>query len=310
MEQYRDLYKNTKGRSDSMYIYCLYECSQEMIKSHVKKQLDIIDRVADPFKRKLFSSRYFSIKGMLEENTDDHVYNCVLFIGDCISQHQLTDFNKSLLKRFDHQSISFVYDDHFDLDYLEDLIFNNKPYNIYRIDNNRIDYLHVTRTKKIKASEKESKSLDIKEFVDSTLPPNEKYLLFGISAKLKNYTDDRAYTIINKHIKDDDFISIIVQMDQEDLLINLIKDLMMMNDSKQIQKIIFKNDIPVKIKNAQLEKLYIEQKLFDKFIDNIKKNKLDINFKIIVIDPRIKSFILGNENTLEQYGGVLGVAYY
>lgn len=310
MEQYRDLYKNTKGRTDSMYIYCLYECPQEMLKNHVKKQLDIIDRVADSFKRKLFSSRYYLINSMLEENSDDHIYNCVLFIGDNLSQHQLTNFNKSLLKRFDHQSISFVYDDHFDLDYLEDLIYNDKPYNIYRIDNNRIDYLHVTRTKKIKTSEKESKSLDIKEFVDLTLPPNEKYLLFGISAKLKNFTDDRAYTIINKHIKDDDFINIIKQIDQEDLLINLIKDLMMINDAKQNQKIIFKNAIPLKIKNAQLEKLYIEHKLFDKFIDNIKKNKLDVNFKIIVIDPRIKSFILGNENILEQYGGVLGVAYY
>jgi hypothetical protein len=310
MEQFKDLYKDSKGRTDSMYVYCLYECSQEMLKNHVKKQLDIIDRVSDPFKRKLFSSRYFLIRSMLEENMDDHNYNCVLFIGDTLSQHQLTNFNKSLLKKFDHQSISFVYDDHFDLEYLEDLIFNNVPYNIYRIDNNRIDYLHVTKTKKIKISEKESKSLDIKEFVDSTLPPNERYLLFGVSAKLKNFTDDRAYTIINHHIKDDDFINIIMQMDQEDLLINLSNDLMIINDSKQKQKIIFKNDIPVKIKNAQLEKLYIEHTLFDKFINNIKKNNLDVNFKIIIIDPRIKSFVQGNENTLEQYGGVLGVAYY
>jgi len=310
MELFREKYETAKGRNDSMYIYVLYECPQEKIKDHVSKQLDIIDRITDAFKKKLFSSRYFLIKNMLEQNSDDFIYNCILFIDDNLNKHLLTKSNMELLKRFDHQSITFVYDDHFKLDFIEDLLFNNNPYNIYRINNNKIDYIHMTRTKKVVISSKESKPLDIKEFVNETIPSNKKYLLYGISSKLKDHTDDRAYSIINGYIKDDELVKLIDKIDQEDILISFERDLNMLNDPKQSHKIILKNNLTEKIKNSQLEKLYIDSKMHTKFMENMKKNKLDLTFKIIIINASIKSFVENRENLLNQYGGVIGISYY
>jgi hypothetical protein len=310
MDFFTEKYKNTKGKTDSMYIYILYECSQEKIKDHVKKQTEVLDRVNDLHKKRLFMSRYHLLRNMIEQNEDDYVYNDIIFLGDELNSHNLTKSNRDMLKKFNHQNISFVYDDHFKLDYLDDLLFNNNYCHVYKVNNNKIDYIHITRTKKIVVSSKESKPLDIKGFIDSTLSPNNKYIIHGVSNKLKDLKDSRAYTIINRLIKDDELMNMVEKIDQENMLLALCDDLLMLNDSKHMHKVLFKKEIPNKIKNSQVQKLYIDSKLSNKFLANMKKNGLDINFKIITIDSSIKSFIEGRERTLYQYDGVVGIAYY
>lgn len=310
MDLFKEKYRDEKGRTDSMYVYVLYGCSQEKIREHVKKQLEIIERVSDAHKRKLFSSRYFLIRDMIEQNPDEHVYDCVMFVGDDIHTHQLTRANKELLRRFEHQSITFVYDNHYKLDFVEDLLFNADPYHVYRVNNNRIDYIQITKTKKVVVDSKESKPLDIQEFINQTLPSNTRYIVYGISSKFKDLEDPKAYAVINKHIKDDELIEMTDRIDQEDILTAFDADLSMMRDPKQLHKVLFKKDIPGKIKNSQLEKLYIDSKMRDKFLENMKKNQLDMNFKLITINTSIKSFVDGRERMIDMYAGVVGIAYY
>lgn len=310
MEYFREKYKNVKGKSDSMYIYILYRCPQEKITEHIKKQLDVLERVNDVHKRKMFTSRYHLLKNMVEQNSDEHIYDNIIFIGDEMDTHDMTESQKSILKKFNHQSISFVYDNHFKLDYVEDLLFNNNHCHVYKVNNNKIDYIHITRTKKVIVNSKESKPLNIKEFIDSTLPTNTKYIIHGVSSKLKDLTDTRAYTVINRSVRDDELLDMINKIDQENILISLKNDLTMMNDSKQMHKVVFKKEIPIKIKNLQLQKLYIDSKLAEKFLSNMKKNGLDVNFKLIMIDSLIKSFVEGQERILANYDGVVGITYY
>lgn len=314
MEIYRDKYENIKGKTDSLYIYVLYECTQDEIKNHIKKQLESIKRVADSYKRKTYSSRYFVLREFIEQNAEqndeNHIYNCVLFISDKVDEHLLTDDNKRILNQYNHKNISYKYGDKFDLEYLDDLIFNDNPYHMFRVNNNKIDYLCLTKTKKVIIDSKDSKSLDIMEFVNMVLPTDAKYIIYGISSKLKEIKDDRAYVVINGLIKDDDLIEMIERINQEDILIELAKDLLMISDIKQMQKITFKKEITSKIKNSQLQKIYIDVKLVDKFLSNIKLNGYEVNFKINVIDTSIKSFVNDMERILDQYDGVVGVTYY
>jgi hypothetical protein len=310
MDFFKDKYKNIVGKNDSMYIYVLYECGQEKIKEHIKKQLDVLERVNDSHKRKLFMSRFHLLKNMIELNSDDHVYNNIIFLADDINTHDMTQAQKILLKKFSHNNISYVYDSYFKLDYLEDLLFNKTPYNVYKVNNNKIDYVHITKTKKVVISSKESKPLDIKGFIDSTLPSNTKYIIHGVSSKLKDLVDSRAYTVINKLVRDDELLIMVDKIDQENILASLKDDLAMLHDSKQMHKVLFKKEIPTKIKNGQLQKLYIDSKLSDKFLENMKKNGLDVNFKLVLIDSSIKSFTEGLEKTLDLYQGVVGIAYY
>jgi len=309
---YKTLYNNIKGKSNSMYVYVLYECTQDLIKDHIKKQFEIVNRSNDSFKRSLLSSRYFGLKSLVESNKDDHVYNCVIFVGTNTTEHPLTNFNKQILKRFDHQRISYSYDDHFDLNFLEDLIFNDDPYHMFRVNSNRIDYIQLTKYKKISIKTKESKSLDIEEFINESLSSTARYVICGVSTKItKNiYDDHRVYAVINKTVKDSEFIDLIDQINQQQILDSLVDDLTMMSDIKTLHRIIFKKDITTCIRNAQLQTLYINIKLVDKILDSMKKANVPITFKMCIIDPSIKSFNDEQEKILDQYAGVVGVTYY
>lgn len=309
MNIYREKYKDIQGKTNSMYLYILYECTQEKILEHIKRQIEIINRINDHFKRHLYLSRYYIFREFIETNSYEHIYNSVLFINDDINEHLLSNENKDLLKRFNHSDISFSNDNHFDLNYLEDLIFNDHAYHLFRIINNKIDYLHLTKTKKVIVQSKETKSLNIMEFINSFLPANTKYIIYGVSSKLKTIDDDRAYTIINKLIKDSELIDIIERIDQEDILSELYSDLEMLNNSK-CNRLIFKKDLITKIRDSAIQKIYIDSKLIDKFNENMMKLGLNINFRIIKIDQSTKSFIENREKILDQYDGVLGITYY
>lgn len=312
MQEYKDKYAQKKGKSDSMYCYVLYMCPRDQIMEHIKKQIEYVNRITDVYKCKLFSSRYYLFKEQIESMAlkDDEMINMVFLIDDQVYAHDLTEQNMQILKKYAHHAISFKYDDHFDLEYLEDLLFNDTPYNVYKIMNNKVDFIQMTRTKKQTMETKESKSLDLMEFINQTLPQGGKYLLTGISGKLKGFQDPRAYCMINKELRMQDLMDMIDQIDQEDNLIAFDIDLAMMHDPKQSHKVVFKKELNEKIVNGQLAKLYIEEKMHKKFIENTKKNNIDMNFKIIVIDTRLKSFIEGREKRIEQYGGVCGIGYY
>ncbi len=312
MEQFKEKYRHIKGKIDSLYVYVLYACSQNTIQEHIKKQLEYIDKVNDSYKRKLFSSRYFLLRDTLtnQNNPENHNYNNIIFVGDDINIYHLEDSQIQLLKKYNHQLITYKYDDHFDLDFLEDLILNDSPYHMYRINNNKIDYLQLTRTKKNTIQSKESKNLDVTEFISNTLPVNEMCIICGLSGKLKGLIDQRVYGILEKQLKDDEIMLLIDRIDQENILKQLSDDLLMIHDSKQTHKVIFKNHIQDKIKNGQLSKLYIDTSIHQRFVENMKKINQDINFKIIVINTKIKSFVDLREHTLDQYGGVIGISYY
>lgn len=309
MEQY-NRYREITGKKDSLYMYVLYNCTYQEIKDHIHKQLDTIDKVPDGYKRKLFSSRYFLFKEFLNDYNDDHIFNCTLFIDDNIDSYQLDQSVQKLLRKYDNRHITYRCDDRYDLQFLEDLLTNDDPYHVFRINGNKIDYVQMTKTKKYVVESKESKQLDLTEFITDNLPPNKKCILYGVSSKLKNFNDDRTYDIITKNLKDEEVIELIDRVDQEDILIALDKDLEMLHDDKQMHKVVFKKTIQEKIQYAQLEKLYIRSDMYDKFMSNMNRLELDTNFKIIQIDLKIESFIEDREKKILQYGGVVGITYY
>lgn len=331
----KDKYGKITGKTDSMYVYVLYECPKSEIISHIQNQLKIIDRITDGFKRKLFSARYYLLRDMInntveqngqnktkiknddtndngDNNDKEYIFNNLIFISDTLASYELEESWYNLLKDYSHSHISYKYSDHYDIDFLIDLLENRTPYHIIKINNNCIEYIQITRTKKKLVQTYESKTLIIEDFIKEHITSKtiSKYIIYGVSSKLKGFTDPKCYQIINKSLKDEEVIEMIDQMDQDDILDQFDKDLEMISDSRQMNKIIFKKEIKQKIELGQIEKLYISDKIYDKFIENLKKFNLDINFKLIKIDTNIKSFIESREKKINNYDGVVGVAYY
>ncbi len=310
MDQFKSKYGKVTGRTDSLYIYVLYECSKSELLTHIQSQLKIIDRVADAFKRKLFSSRYYLLRDMVNNTLEEEcVYNTVIFISDTLESYNLEKTCQTLLKAYSHSHISYKYSDRFDLEFLEDLIFNETPYHIVKLNNNLIEYHQITKTKKRLVGSSESKTLNIDDFIEEQIKTN-RYVMYGVSSKLKGFVDQKCYQIINKFLKDEEVIELISQMDQDDILDIFDKELEMMTDLKQMHKVLFKKEIKEKIEMGQVEKLYLSDKVYDKFLDNMKKLNIEINFKLIKIDTSIKSFTDGREKKINNYDGVIGIAYY
>lgn len=245
---FNEKYRDVRGKTNSMYTYVLYRCTQNNLKEHIKKQINALNRISDIFKKQLFVSRYGSIQEFAEQYPGDYVYNSVLFVGQTIDQYLLTQDNINALKMFDHQKISYVYGDSFNIPYIEDLLFNISPYHMFQVNNNKIDYIYLTKTKKNIMNSKESKTLDIIGFVKSVLPMNSRYCIYGVSSKLRNNDNlssyPLAYAVIPRHMRDDELIMLCDRIDQEDLLTELTRDLDMMIDMRYTHKIVF---TPLKI---------------------------------------------------------------
>lgn len=320
MDLFNTKYKNIIGKTDSLYIYILYNCHYTEIHEHIKKQQNNIKRIADPYKKKLFSSRYQVFRELIENDiiineTEDFKYNSIIFIGnnDYINIYDLTDTNIFILRKYNHRTITFVNNNYYDLIYLEDLIFNDDPYHIYKFDNNKIEYIHMTRTKRMIVNDKQLKhAADAQNFISATLQLNKhtKYVIINISTKYKLTIPDEHACIIKQHMSDNEIMEMMDKIDQEIILEKFEIDLTMMHNPKYQNRLVFKKDILLKIKNAQLEKLYIEKLLYVKFVDNMKKQGLDINCKIIIIDTKLKSFVENRETKINIYDGVVGVTYY
>lgn len=315
MEKFTDMkmyekYKNIKGKTDSMYVYVLFNCDHTEIMNHIKKQSDILERVNDSYKRKLFQSRYFLLREMIEASDVTEIFNCVIFLGDILERHELSKENLGLLNKFKHQKITFTYDSSFNLEFLEDLLFNNDPCHLFRVDNNKVEYIQMTKTKKIIVRSKESKLLDLKAFIDENISSKTRYILCGISSKLNDIKDTRSYGVINGFIKDNEIDGFVRRMYQEELIKLLKEDLTLMQNQKTLHRIVFKQDLTKIIRESKLQKLYIDSTLKNKFLSNMEKSDLIVDFKLISLDKNIKSFSENDEKILDSYSGIVGVTYY
>lgn len=294
MDYYRSKYQSIVGKCESLYVYVLHDCSKKQLIEHIAEQQKILKRLNDGYKQKLYSSRYNLFQNKIEDEEMQKIvkYNHIFFIGETIETYELSKQNIKLLKSFKHKTIDFVYGNTYDLDFLNDLIFNEKPYHIFQLNNN-FSYIQMTKHKKNIV--KESKNTEIKSFIESC-NCDDNYIIHGSNPKLKSYQDKNALFISSSILKDDQIFTMIDKIINDRLLIEFETDLSMLHNDKKMHRILFKKDIEEDCENYQIEKIYINNSINDE----LKKQISSINCKIIII----------NSTTLEKYGNIIGVTYY
>jgi len=246
-------------------------------------------------------------------NTDLTVYITKWsFLADRLESYQLSQKHIALLTSFCVQPITFRYGSKFDLDFLFDLVSNTKTFDTFRIHNNKIDHILISKTKKRTMVSLESKELDLHSFIHSQLShPTNKYVLFGVSSKLKNYSDPQAYVVIHRNLKDAEIFDMVDVIEKEAVLDALDNDLEMLKLDKKMHRVCFKNEIKDKIAMANLEKLYVSDKVYDKMMANMARMGMDHSgFKVIRIDTTVSSFIENREKRILIYDGVVGITFY
>lgn len=320
MDNFKTKYESVVGKFESLYVYVLFDCSLNQIIEHIKDQKNILKRMKDIYKQKLYISRYTSLLEYIEnldkelndkqnKSTSNQIrkYNNIFFVGETIEHYDLTKLNIKLLKQCKHKNIDYVYGDKFNLDFLNDLINNDKFYHVFQCDNKYNHYYQITKHKKNIIIEKSSIN-DIKLFINKCIDNvenfdiNDKYIIHGNNQKLKTYQDKKALIISSFHLKDNDIIEMIDKIKNDLLIDEFLNDLEMINDNKKMHRIIFKKDIYEDFFDYQIEKIYVNKQSYyditknDELFDKIKNSSCHI----IEIDS----------DKLSQYGNIVGVTYY
>jgi hypothetical protein len=306
INEIKERHGSITGKKDSMYMYILFKCTKNQIIEHISKQLKILERIADLYKKNLFCSKYHMLRDNIDLIETDEPINQLILIENNVTTYQLKKEWIALLSTYHHQPITYQYDDHFDMKYLEDLFECNTPYQIFRVDGDYVEHQHLTLSKKRIVVKESLKNQTIGDFVKKQIM-HQRYFMYGQSSKLKGFADPLAYQIIPNMLKDEEMISILQRIEQEDILDSLEEDLKLLD---RTERVVFKKEIQKAITNGMLEKLYIDKKILDRFMENMKRSNQTISFKLIPIDTTIKSLTKDREQRILLYDGVAGILYY
>ena len=141
-------YINCKDKFDSLYIFVVYNTNYEDLNEKVKKIIKTLDNISDNKRKIYLKNRIYEFELYLEKNLQIDIINKIYFVGSEINYELLEKKEIETLKLFDHQKISYVYSNNYDIGWLNDLLYNRDYYNIFQIKNNDINYFILNDTKK------------------------------------------------------------------------------------------------------------------------------------------------------------------
>jgi hypothetical protein len=319
----KEKYSTTTGKTDAIYSVVLFNCNKEQLDKFTKDNNDSAKNIKDTHKRARAKKAYYAIKCFSDKfaDQDNHIFNVVIMMDverDYFSSYNLTKSVVSRLNNFKCYNIWIKSDNRYLIKELEDYLWSDKFYHMFRVKGNLVRYIRLGKSKRVESDRMESSKLDLVQYVSDKIMIEssnctDRFLAYGVSGKLAALQASniycKAYDILNRDISDDEAILFIEKMEQSDYLDRLDVDLDLIQNSKTMDRVIFKKDFnPPNL--SKLQRLYIDTKMHDKFMDNCTDNGVDISFEIIKIDAQVKGFVKNRETALDKYGGVIGITYY
>lgn len=300
-------YKDCKGKFYSLFVFVVHDMLASELIEKIKHQLELLKSIKDNFKKGFLSNRLYQFRLYLEDIKDKEstIINSVFMVHDEIDNIVLPKEWKDLLLKYNVDKYIFKYNDHYDLDYLENLLTNDEYCHIIHANNNQINYYHLNKTKKKLVCSEEKKSPDIAQFMN-TNNIQDKCIIHGVSVALKILKLDNKHIVINKFLKDEELINIWeqekfkdIQHECEDILNNL-------TNPKFTNKLVFGKDINKKISERMIEKLFCTSDMYTKVKTLIPKDMQ--TFKLL----EVKSFKQGDigDTLKKNYNGGFGLMYY
>jgi hypothetical protein len=310
-------YKDKIGKTESLYTVVLFNCGAETLLEYTLSRSQNAQKIKDSHRRARARKAYYNLKEFGEAVEENAVLNHLIMMDvekDQMDIYALTSSITGLLSAYECDDIWVRCTDHHNLVELRDYLESDEYFDMFRVRNNKVSHIKLGRTKRVVIHSEESKSLILPDYVESRLDSQSKYLAYGVSSKLAALNSaairDRAYDVMNYDVTDSDAIEFIHRMEQSDILDEMDTDYEMIHNPKTMHRLIFKKDFkPDKI--AILKRIYIDQRMLEKFKQNCEKGGIDISFEVVVIDHNIKDFQEGRELRLwNEFNGVVGVTYY
>jgi len=317
ISQIEEQFKDRVGKTDSIYTVVLFNCGTEELLEFTKSKSQIVQKIKDSHRRGRAKKAYYNLKEFGESFAEEMNHNCLILMDvekDLFEVFELPKRVVKLLSEYECDQIWLKCTDHVDLNELRDYLESDEYFNLFRVKNNTVRHIRLGRTKRVMVDSKESRSLILADYIHDRLDATTKYLAYGVSSKLAPLKSadirQRAYDVLSYDINDNDAIDYIQRMEQSDILDQMDDDYSLINNQKTMDRVIFKKEFKPN-KMGILQKMYIDRRMVEKFMQNCEKGNVDVSWEVIVIEHTIKDFEEGRElRLMNEFGGVMGITYY
>jgi hypothetical protein len=298
-------YRNMVDKFESLFIFILRDIPVSDFVEKVSHQLKLINTTKDNVKRKYLNDRMYEFKTYItdKKHDDGFLLNKIYMISSEIDEIDLAKPWLKLLREFEVDQYIFQRGSSFDIDYLKDLLLNDKFKHIIHLRNTALTHIHLGFHKKRTYHYEDSKNTDIVNYVTSNI--NERCLIHGSSVILKTLKIGN-HIIFNRHLRDEEIFDEFKKMEMFNLHQELQEIFNHIQNPKMIHRIVFGKDIGTKILSQELKVLYCTPPIKQKIDEKIDKGL--INFEIKVVTPLEKGDVV---DTLKRdYDGSIGMTYY
>lgn len=262
---------------ESLFTLIVHNTSLTELISTIMHKIKKISMISNTYKRKYLNDRLYNFKLYLEDSKIKDL-NHIFLISNEIHKFEIKNELK-ILKEFNIRNITLLNGEYFNIDYINDLFYNTNFKHIIEINNKKVNYLIMTKTKKKTILSETCSTNNIFDFLNENNIKN-KCLIHGVSTLLKNNKSDNHF-IFNKKLDDNEIFKI---FDEDIILSNhekLKKDLLYLQNEKTINRIIFYKEIENAINNQMIKTLYCSPKKKKIIFENFSSDLL--NFEIIEI---------------------------
>lgn len=295
-----------KDKFESLYMIIVYDLETTELIEKVSHQLKLINTLKDNIKRKYLNDRMFNFKTYLTNqkyNKEKEKINKIFFIHNETDELDLTKEWCQILIDFQVDKYIFKFGDHFDLDYLIELLTDRTFKNVIYVKNNTLQHIHINRTKKRIINTIESKTLNVELYIQENI--KEPSVIHGSSVSLKNLKLD-GHIIIHKSLRDDEVLDEFMNLENTMILKELDEVLGYMQHPKMMHRVVFGKDISKQIKEMGLKTIYCTDQIYKKMKEQIDSSLLNFEIKIFKIkNPGDCADIIKT-----SYNGAIGLTYY
>lgn len=230
-------FESETDKFDSLYTFVLHNVDTESVSQHVKGLMDKVGTIKDTVKRKYLNDKLYSMVEWLGKAKIEN-FNNVVLLGKQIECIDLSKSNIALLKEFKISTIICRNGRQFDIEYLNNLFFDMKLYDVINIQNKQITHVKLNSTKHKKVMSTDSSTFDIQEYVCSNI--KGVCLYHGVSSILKGLKYDMVFT---RQLEFDEILNEFNKLEEKHIHKKFQELLDMIQNEKKMHLVAFGVDI-------------------------------------------------------------------
>jgi hypothetical protein len=297
-------YKNIRDKFDSQFTIICHNITPQELENKLTHQIELFKLVKDNFKKSYLINKLDQMKKKLDKLQEIKIINSVFFIDkEQVSEVILEEKWIQILQDYNINNYIFKQSEFFDIDFLQDLLLNEKLYDIICVTNDSMTHSQINKTKKM-VIYKSKKNHDLQEYLNKNI--KNICLVYSNTPNILKNIKHNNIIIINRLLNDEEIIK---EIDKEinnknmEELETWLKNIL---HPKLGSRIVFGKDINMMITNKLLKTLYCSQEFSEKVRTKVPEY-LKV-FDVIVINSNINGDI--GDILKKTYSGAIGITYY